>query len=494
MSPMTCGPNVRFTQKHNSYLLMKFLILITCTLGFSQVTWQYENIDLDTIGFYNFKWNSISLDNQDHPRVVYNDSGLTKVYYAYRTDSGWIKEIICQGLYMCYGFSMATDNQNIPHVTFSCAYDDSGNTYICHAFRETGNWSLDTIDMFIGTTGYWYELFHSCALDTVDLPGIAYLYRDLLDTLWFIKYAHYNGSGWNTEIVTCDSNFHRLFPLDWSPSLIYTNDNTPYIAFYRVYGIGADTIKLAHLDSLTSQWIIEPVISNPYGGLPISLRLNSQDHPCIAHGYNAGVAYSWWDGVIWHTEGPGISIGWNGTRIGLDIDNTDNPHIIYLPDPVTGYVGYCNKHNNEWHDYGRIDSTVRTEDSDVSLILDGNNEPRVCYAFGDYQNIGLRYARGTLVGIEESRSVKLGETSNFTIYPNPARGIVNIKCKISATSNFELALYNTAGIRVRLLGHEKFELGEYQERIDLTNLPSGIYFIVLKQYEKKEYHKFLHIK
>jgi hypothetical protein len=218
-------------------------------------------------------------------------------------------------------------------------------------------------------TNYWFIWGYyqtSLALDTFNLPAIAYTSWNLADSLHYLKYAHLSGASWDTSVIEYDSIWSpHTMPSDWSPCLRFSRDNKPVIAFHQIYDNPQDTIKLASYDDTLHQWSIEPAICDPYSGTSISLALNSQDNPCLAHGVVTALAYSWKDSGSWYTEYTGDDIGWLNMRVALALDSLDNPHIFYHSN---GPVYYCYKRNSVWHLCGRVDSSLNNL-GDISLNL-----------------------------------------------------------------------------------------------------------------------------
>jgi lipid A disaccharide synthetase len=71
---------------------------------------------------------------------------------------------------------------------------------------------------------------------------------------------------------------------------------------------------------------------------------------------------------------------------------------------------------------------------------------------------------------------------------------LNIKYVITHTGATEVSLYDATGSMVNLIARKNLVPGYYQEKIDTRNLPSGVYFVVLKQDNEKVSKKFLLIK
>jgi len=467
--------------------MKKLLVILIAGLGLCQVDWQIETVDsiIGSGDIYDFASNFLALDGYDIPHIVYNKDGFEKIIYASRSATGWEYELVESGLfYAC--FSLIFDEDNNAHLSYYRKDDALNMTYLCHARRDTAGWIIDVVDSIYGIiTNYWFLwefLETSIALDTSNLPGIAYTSWNLGDSLHYIKYAHFNGVDWDTSLVEYDSAWApHTYPSDWSPVLRFNSENTPVIAFHQIYSSYCDTIKIALFDDSINEWVIEPAICDPMGGRPVSLALNSQDYPCIAHGWGAAVAYSWWDGVAWHTELTGTTMGWVGVRIVLDLDNLDNPHIMYLPDPTIGYACYSYKRQGFWYNCGPIDPDPYLYNAaDISLALDNNDEPHVCYQFllSGSPLYGIKYAKGAFEGITEQQTYKSRQL-RLTIYPNPFRDKVNITFNIEhSAESKELKIYDATGRVVQEFCHLTNQQIFWNGTDDFNRkLPSGVYFL-----------------
>ncbi|OPX17558.1 hypothetical protein BXT86_05865, partial [candidate division WOR-3 bacterium 4484_100] len=213
----------------------------------------------------------------------------------------------------------------------------------------------------------------------------------------------------------------------------------------------------------------------------------SQDYPCIAHGYGWGLAYTWWDGVSWHTDYGIASIGALETRICLALDSFDRPHILYRHWGIA-YPHYCYK-DSIWHLCGPIEPDTLDLDveADISIAIDGNNQPNICYKFEELMQTpirgGFKYAKGTFVGIDEDRKNKKPEIG-FALFPNPGLRGITIEYFIDVLSRVELVVYDVSGKRVKTLIDKKVGAGKYKKswdgRDEKENLvPAGVYFVRL---------------
>lgn len=470
--------------------MAKIVVIFISGLCFGQVNWTYEIVDSVMEATYDFYFNSLALDSAGIPHIVYNkhkaDFISYKVVYASRAISNWQKEVIESGPYLYYyGFSLVFDTENIPHFSYYRRDNAVGKTYVCHARRESTGWVNGVVDSCTGNLGnYFWDFYSSISIDTTGLPGIAYIAWNVEDSLHYIKYAHYNGANWDTFIVDRDTTWHHRYPLDWSPSLKFDRESIPHIAFYRVRSdTHGDTIMIGYFDNTLNTWIISPAVCDPYGGCPISLALNSHDHPCIAHGWGAAVAYSWWDGLSWHTEGTGASMGWVGVKIVLDLDSLDNPHILYRMD--FSPVDYCYKRDDTWY----IHNWVGNSDGHISLSLDNSGRPHVCYNSIGWDSIGhvnftsIIYAEGIYTGTEEKNSIEDPRIPELAICPNPFNQTTEIRYLIADASKANLKIYNVSGRLIKQFDHKATRYSNqvsWDGADDTGNrVPAGVYFIQL---------------
>ncbi len=139
--------------------------------------------------------NSIKIDANNNPHTSSVDpSGFDGdgVEYAYFNGSNWQVEAIGSGPIMyANATSLALDKQGIPHITY---YNDSTKN-LMYATKVMGNWSISIVDS-AGDVGQ----FSSLVLDSSDIPYISY-YQHLYDSIGVVKIAIWKNSEWNITIV-----------------------------------------------------------------------------------------------------------------------------------------------------------------------------------------------------------------------------------------------------------------------------------------------------
>ena len=476
--------------------MKKILFVLIPMICMGQVNWESVTIDSVYVDTGNYRFNSMALDTNGIPCVVYNPGGLNTIMFAWQTDSEWQKEVVESGL-KYYGFSIVIDDSNIVHFSYYRRDDSLDITYHCHGRRDSTGWHIEYVDSTTGYLGdYFWRITSSIDLDTSGLPGIAYISWNVSDSLHYIKYAHYNGATWDTSVVSYDSAWNGPAPPDWCPSLKFDSNSVPHIAFSRCHGTN-DTLKYVVYDDELGLWVVKHTIYCYAGTYPLFLVLNSSDYPCIAYNHEAGLAYTWWNGSAWNTDYGIASIGWLETRIRLALDSLDRPHILYKH-WGTVFPRYCYK-DSIWHMCGSVepDTLEFHVNADLNLVFDSNNRPHISYKFVRIDGrdiVGLKYAKGTFVGVEEYKSGKIEKELELQIFPNPCPGLLNIEYVLQKPGVAEISIYDVTGARKKSIQHEAQPSGWYQEKLDTKELVSGVYFIVLRQGDDKVSKKFLLIK
>ena len=457
------------------------IIIIFCiiTLGFAQINWESEIVD-SMFGFtYDFIFNSMALDTNGVPSIVYNKGEFDSVIYASQNVSGWQKEIVECGVNLSYGYSLTFDMNNVPHMSYYKRYGAIDTTYLCYAWQESTGWQIDIVDTIFGYfANCFWDINSSIGVDTSGLPGIAYVSWNALDSTHYIKYAHYNGVTWDTAVVEYDSSPGR-YPSDWCPSLRFDKHNLPHLAFYHCGGSTNDTLRYYCYDSLNNWMMGWSNYLGPTGGaFSLELALNEEGYPGIAYDYDVALTYSWWNGFSWSTDYI-IDIGWIGVRICLDLDSYNQPHIAYLPDmPNRPY--YCYK-DSIWHLCGpiEVDTYTVTIDEDIALKVDNNNGIHAAYSCQRNNMRAIKYAKREPIGVEESKRKNSCLNFDFHIYPVPIKNFLLLEYYIPITGEIKLSIYDITGSKVKSIKQHISTPGWYKKRIDMHNLSSGVYFVKL---------------
>lgn len=227
-------PHVSYT--YNEGPMVKYAIR-------SGATWVTETVEYGVEAL-------LALDSSDIPHVLYWGVGGQGIKYAYRSGGGWQKEAI--GLYsgqIAGLISFAPDNSAALHIAYNASEDDS----LAHGVRQDAVWVTKTVEVSATTP--------SLVIDDLDRPHLAYTHRGP-----YVKYAVFDGSGWQIEMVD--------FPDVAEPSLALDSFGNPHVAYYDVRPYG--NLKYAY--RTTHGWEIETLdveCSSPV------LALDVDDNPHI---------------------------------------------------------------------------------------------------------------------------------------------------------------------------------------------------------------------
>lgn len=149
-----------------------------------------------------------------------------------------------------------------------------------------------------------------------------------------LKYAHYDGTSWQTEIVDCEGQVGAYI------SLALDTAERPHIGCCRYDSLACDAFEYAYNDGTI--WQIETITTA--GGLAgdyTSLVLDLADRPHVVSN-GPGIKYAWRDGTSqgWQIEPVN---GLSGGNFSLALDATGRPHISYCDQYPTDELRYAHR-------------------------------------------------------------------------------------------------------------------------------------------------------
>ena len=270
---------------------------------------------------------SLVLDLNNNPHILYKGAnGVT--YYASWDGSNWNFLTVPTG----YGYSLALDSEGNPHLAYENVLPvseyPSGITndisMLNYASWNGSGWSVQTVDEPISYTDSIY-----LALDQSNNPHIMYGYDTYYPPnggeLFAVKFAVWNGSGWNIQTVFSNLGYFGDLVLDSSgySHFIYSKDSSLMYASWN-----------------GSVWNTQTVISNNSYGNP-SLALDSHNDPSIEF-FNGSLMYTSWTGAGWNIQTVAPS-NFAYAAGPLALDSNGNPIICYWVDDIRNTTAFVSQ-------------------------------------------------------------------------------------------------------------------------------------------------------
>jgi len=316
---------------------------------------------------YSIYKSSIAIDSQNIPHISFHDKSSGEVKYASFNGSSWDIEVVDSvGANDVGSTSLAFDKNDIPHIS----YYEGNNHRLKYARRIGSTWHTEAVSG-PSTNGRASSL----AIDSDNFPHISWS-----GSGYAFMYSKWTGFTWETTTIASEAR-HNSIGLD--------NNNTPHISYFIA---GSDNyLKYATYNG--TSWDTEivdlPPPSGAYGSRN-TLTLDGNNLPHIAYSIeksgdnpNNSIKYAKWTGTNWEMEMvESTSTAWYSS-VALSLTGS-TPHICYTTS-TGGSLHYSYKNETSW-----INETVDPNDDvfDASISLDSNGCSHISYSTVD----GLKYA------------------------------------------------------------------------------------------------------
>jgi len=158
-----------------------------------------------------------------------------------------------------------------------------------------------------------------------------------------------------------------------------------------------------------------------------------------------------------------------GTQITLQLENSALNAGAYPQGRRSSYIGYVSK-QNEWHtvrfNFNQIISTATLPDQvdHVALLFDPGHQTGDVYYLDNFRRLKVSSDCATL-----TTAITESEKNNFSIYPNPSNGEINLNLPEGGQIN----LFNFSGVLVMT---QKVSSGT--SFFNWNNYPAGMYTLV----------------
>jgi len=219
---------------------------------------EWVNTDIQNSGHDGWDIN-VAIDSSGSPHVLSVDpsqfGSQNGLEYATFDGQTWTVETVGTGpLPYEFGNSIAIDSQDRPHIVW---FDDQGQD-LKYALRDSAGWTISTVDS-AGDVGRYPSL----SLDKNDNPVVSY-YQTLSESSGAIKLARWDGSQWEVQRIDqlddvlpgffgARKNSSVLLDADGNPIVAYSDESVLKLASWNGDGWDIETVTTADGDPLGQQ-------------------------------------------------------------------------------------------------------------------------------------------------------------------------------------------------------------------------------------------------
>ena len=328
--------------------------------------WIVEVVDSGNVGM----GNSLTIDREDHLHFSYVDANIIGVKHAKKTPMS-LDIVIVDSMdpgQVSYFTSIDVDSLGNPHISYVLAAP--GDHDLKYATGNESNWSKAVVD-----GGGHVGQVNSIALDGNGQPHISYRrFSTFPQVESDLKYASWDGSKWNIEVVDHIS--------DWivDTSMDVDGADHPHISYTARAGTSH---SLEYAEWNGSEWMIETVDSGEHVGRYVSMELDSNGNPHVAYydPVNVSLMYATREGSDWQME---VADTHAGEHPSIYVDRNNRPHIAYSG----GLIGYALRGYGGWQT--EVVTSRGAIGFSVSLAVNSTGFPHI--SFDDFNSGELKHA------------------------------------------------------------------------------------------------------
>lgn len=314
-------------------------------------------------------------------------------------------------------------------------------------------------------------------------------YNDIKDTGDVVHYIPTPAS--NSQGLTWDGNY--LWCSDIFTGMIYQVDPENGVVINSFEAPGSSVEGLAW--DGTNLWASEN------GGGPFEpdfiYKIDPTDGSVISS-FEPEVV--WVHGLTW--DGQYLWMIDFSTKEIHKVDPTTGNTLHTIDAPELACIGLTWDGSNLWTDDFQTDKLYCISPEDGSVIFEVNSShtnPRDLAWDGEYLWVLAAQAStiyqvdiGNTTSIEEP-DLSATSIKALSVYPNPMDASTTISYTLKEKENIQLHLFNSGGVLIMTLVNADQAKGDYQFKIDVVNLDSGIYYCELQAGQKSIVKKLIKV-
>lgn len=329
---------------------------------------------------------TIAVDSAGQPHVCYFDYDDKYVKYAVRQGSDWvitpIQYVALDGGTVADGgdCSISLDVSGVPHV----CYYDSGSGQFKYAFKPGSTWEIEDVPLSPdpnSTSGGTYgPSYGQCSIAVDRSTGVAHLAMGMWGTMGAA--LGYWRPGMSQAMVVDDSigntGRHNSIALDpqGNPGIAYESLQEPSLKYAAWNGSGFDVEVVGPMEGI--YW--EKRLT--------SIFIDQNSHPHIAF-YNGGFVYAYHDATAWVTVDIPYNCGY--PSLSLADDGAGGAQLAFVATDVGSLTMLKHGH---WNGSDWLFETVEEDADDVdacSIAVDDGGGIHIAYSQGTLDT-DIKYA------------------------------------------------------------------------------------------------------
>ncbi len=360
-------------------------------------------------------------------------------------------------------------------------------------------------NIYIGqpTIGFWISSnYHMDGGATDDSNQIHSSRANSGDGVYYTKLAANGGRiYYNVKIYTGSPWAGKSYMAIDRRNFLYIawGDNTQYLVYAKSTDRGASWVidTLFNMSVLAQPKVVCDASNNVHfvwrtwtSGCQLRYMKLRPDGACAVDNSIFASASETWDPQIALDQGNNIHVVYT--------DAASGGHNIYY----TAIKGYLDKNGQPASDSELTvvkDTAIQYDAVGLAypkIALDVRQRPQVIFEQGQYGNNtdkAVYHIRGdAIVSVEESEIVRMQpRLPDISVYPNPSSGRVSVVYYVPSATSHKLTVTDAAGRTVIGPRSIKAVSGTNRHSLDMTLLPSGVYFVRISSSSGAAFHKLL---